>query len=252
MANRLFIGYSDDTVTDELCHRFRTGNLGKCPDVLVVAPEDGIIGVDKARDIVSHVSVVSVSGAGKVVVIKEAHLATNAFLNAILKVLEDGPGEFVIFSEKDLLPTIHSRCQVMRARETETNAVDAELLKVADALNDGSKKKVYEAFDVLCEKAGVSYYERHTAEEVVTFLGTLGNMFASIARYMADGVKEYSFLEYERLCGWYTMEVLFAAICRCSDDREKIVAKKYSKNDFFEFVRFLAERKEEVPVAMYV
>lgn len=252
MVNRLFIGYSADTVTDELCRRFRTGNLSMCPDVLVVVPEDGIIGVDKAREIVSHVSVASVSGAGKVVVIREAHLATNAFLNAILKVLEDGPGEFVIFSEKDLLPTIHSRCQVMRVREVESYAVDAQLLKVADALNDGSKKKVYEAFNVLCEKAGDSYYEKHTAEEVITFLGTLGNMFASIARYMADGVKEYSFLEYERLSRRYTLEGLFAAICRCSDDREKIMAKKYSKNDFFEFVRFLAERKEEVPVAVCV
>jgi dsDNA-binding SOS-regulon protein len=70
-------------------------------------------------------------GGGKVFVIEEADTMTTAAQNALLKTLEEPPGKALLIllaeNEMSLLPTIRSRCQLVRFAPLEPSLVAAEL-----------------------------------------------------------------------------------------------------------------------------
>ncbi|MGA2584329.1 MAG: DNA polymerase III subunit delta' [Tepidisphaeraceae bacterium] len=74
----------------------------------------------------------SVLGRGKVFIVEEAHLMTPAAQNALLKTLEEPAGRTLIIlltdHLDDLLPTVRSRCQLVRFGRLENAIVQKELL----------------------------------------------------------------------------------------------------------------------------
>ena len=104
------------------------------PDVLYFKAGEKL-GIAEARKIKDHFSLKPYSAKGRTVVIEDASVLTTEAQNALLKTLEEPPKEAVLIlgapSKANLLPTILSRCQIIRITNNElriTNNADIEKL----------------------------------------------------------------------------------------------------------------------------
>jgi DNA polymerase III subunit delta' len=100
------------------CHRVRRGGH---PDVHLIGPE-GAAGylAEQVRDIIRDTNLSPVEGSHKIYLVSDADLFNDSSANAFLKTLEEPPADVVIVlmahSYEAVLPTIASRCQVVRFR----------------------------------------------------------------------------------------------------------------------------------------
>lgn len=89
------------------------------PDVLYFESGEKL-GIEQARIIKEHFSLKPYSAKGRVVVLEDASTLTIEAQNALLKTLEELPdkGLFILAasSEDKLLPTVLSRCQIIRVQ----------------------------------------------------------------------------------------------------------------------------------------
>ncbi len=96
------------------------GHIGcKFPDLMVIGPEDGKeISIKRIREAQSFLSYKSYNGGFKAIIIDEAEKMNIDAQDCFLKDLEEPKGQTLIImisSKPDmLLPTIASRCQVMK------------------------------------------------------------------------------------------------------------------------------------------
>ncbi|MBF0136311.1 MAG: DNA polymerase III subunit delta' [Magnetococcales bacterium] len=145
------------------------GTCGPClkvrenhhPDYVQVEllPEKTRISVDQIREVCGFLALTPLEARLKVALIDDAALMNEAAANALLKTLEEpSAGTLLILSTSrpgSLLPTIRSRCQVMRffplqreellqvARQTPTLAgIDGETLEEAIYLAEGSASRL--------------------------------------------------------------------------------------------------------------
>lgn len=97
------------------CVMFDAGNH---PDFARVAPEGVMIKVEQVRDVIAALSLKSYMGGKKVCLIEDADAMNRSTANAFLKTLEEPPGDTAIIiissNPSALLPTIVSRCRVVR------------------------------------------------------------------------------------------------------------------------------------------
>ncbi len=114
------------------CYRIRRGGH---PDVHYIRPQ-GAAGFlkEQVAEIIHDVSLAPVDGAYKIYVVSDADLFNDASANAFLKTLEEPPDDVVIVlmahSFDAVLPTIASRCQVVRFRRIPPS--DAAAILVAE------------------------------------------------------------------------------------------------------------------------
>ncbi|MDP3973840.1 MAG: hypothetical protein Q8P92_03325 [Candidatus Daviesbacteria bacterium] len=80
------------------------------------------MGIEQAREIKKHLSFKPLQSKGKAVVLEEASNLTEEAQNALLKTLEELPEDAIFImatdSESKLLPTVLSRCQIIRLQVT--------------------------------------------------------------------------------------------------------------------------------------
>ncbi len=88
------------------------------PDVHLLAPDGDEIKIDQVRTAQAELALRPFEGAKKVLIIDAAETMNDASSNALLKTIEEPPGEAVIIlissMPQGLLPTIRSRCQEIR------------------------------------------------------------------------------------------------------------------------------------------
>lgn len=92
---------------------------GRHPDVHQIAPEGPLIPVDVIREtVIPEAARSPFEGHRKVFIIEESDRMNDAAQNAILKTLEEPQPDtvFVLLTanEEEVLPTIHSRCRIVR------------------------------------------------------------------------------------------------------------------------------------------
>lgn len=94
------------------CHKFESGNH---PDFHPFVPDGLYFKIDQVRSIIHTVSLKPVESRWKTYLLEGADYMRDEGANALLKVLEEPPGETIYFliSEmvESLLPTVRSRCQ---------------------------------------------------------------------------------------------------------------------------------------------
>ena len=132
------------------CYRVKRGGH---PDVHLIRPE-GAAGylAEQVRDIIRDVNLSPVDGSHKVYIVSDADLFNDSAANAFLKTLEEPPGDVVIIlmshSFDAVLPTIASRCQVVRFRRIPDSEAIGLLVSETGAERD-------EAAEALAAAGGV-------------------------------------------------------------------------------------------------
>jgi len=127
---------ADKQVADRIgacgeCKSCKLMARGTHPDLKVFEPEGAaqIIKVDQIRSIIEFVSQTPQISDWKTIIIRPAHRMNPNASNALLKALEEPPGNTVLILATDrpqvLLPTIRSRCATIRlSAPTESQAVN--------------------------------------------------------------------------------------------------------------------------------
>jgi DNA polymerase III subunit delta' len=137
-----------------LCERSRDGDAcGECractrsgrglhPDLALVEPATAVIKIDQVRDAVREIQLPPFEARHRVFVIDEADVMTEQAQNALLKSLEEPKASSHVFlvtaSPQALLPTIRSRCPLLRfgplpRAVVETYLVEKQGLSPAEA-----------------------------------------------------------------------------------------------------------------------
>jgi len=127
MIARLLISPSLENRVEEI-NRILASHIGSGkpfkshPDVLYFASENKL-GIAEARIIKEHFSLKPYSAKGRVVILEDGSKLTDEAQNALLKTLEELPvqGLFILGADSDakLLPTVVSRCQIIRIQNPE-------------------------------------------------------------------------------------------------------------------------------------
>lgn len=102
------------------CRSCRMIDLGTHPDVRVLSGEKESLKIGQIRNLRREASLSPVEGRYRIHILTEMHRATVEAANCLLKTLEEPPtAEVLVLTAIDtdrLLPTIISRCQVLRLR----------------------------------------------------------------------------------------------------------------------------------------
>ena len=103
------------------------------PDVIEVSAEGKMLKVDQVRELTAALRFKPYEGRTKVAILAEAERMNAAAMNALLKTLEEPPADTVLIltalSLESLLPTLISRCQVVRVQPLATAVVEEMLME---------------------------------------------------------------------------------------------------------------------------
>jgi len=111
----------------------------KVPDILVIQPEpesQNLISIQQIRELQRKLSLSPFESKYKIAIIDQAHFLKTEAANALLKTLEEPLGQAVLilisFSQSALLPTIVSRCEVLKFWPVSQNQIQEKLFKQID------------------------------------------------------------------------------------------------------------------------
>ena len=103
------------------------------PDVALARPYNRILRIGQMRDLEQEANFRPFEGKARVFIIEEANRLNEASSNALLKTLEEPPAtsHLILITSRpaQLLPTIRSRCQMVRFAPLAPNEIEAHLLK---------------------------------------------------------------------------------------------------------------------------
>jgi DNA polymerase-3 subunit delta' len=130
------------------CKKIMAGNH---PDVLRLKPSGAFIRIGQIRELCDTLTLKPYEAKLRVVIISDAHTMNPSAANALLKMLEEPPEQTILIltapQASDLLPTIASRCQLIRfnpirresiAARLEAEGLGAEEARVLSTLANGS------------------------------------------------------------------------------------------------------------------
>lgn len=139
---------SDDACGE--CRNCRRIDHGNHPDVLVISPDGQSIKIEQVRQLQRAFQYSVEKGATRVAVLDQASRLTVQAANSVLKFLEEPASNMVVVliaeNAHALLPTIRSRCQMLRfvplpphviAQSLEREGIPPTLARIAGHLREG-------------------------------------------------------------------------------------------------------------------
>lgn len=110
------------------CRKILTGNH---PDILLVKPAGQYIKIAQIRHLIEMLALKPYEARLRVVIIAEAQALNPSAANALLKMLEEPPDRTLLIlttqQKTDVLPTVASRCQIIRFKPVSRKSITAEL-----------------------------------------------------------------------------------------------------------------------------
>jgi len=132
------------------CRRIRSATH---PDFHLVAPEGVTYVVSQIHDVIHDVNLKPIEAPRKVYVLESVDRFNDASANAFLKTLEEPPGDVVIIllagDFDDVLPTIASRCQVVRFSPVAPSTARALVVERTGASEDEARAALAAAGQVM-------------------------------------------------------------------------------------------------------
>jgi DNA polymerase III delta prime subunit len=129
-------------------------NSEQHPDLLYFKT-DSKLGIEQARKIKEHFSIKPHTLKGKIAVLEDASTLTLDAQNALLKLMEELPTEGVLIlgapSDSKFLPTVLSRCQVIRIKGEELSVKNEKQNEIELLLNATLEER-FEYIEKLKEK----------------------------------------------------------------------------------------------------
>lgn len=169
------------------------------PDLLLLEPEvervkgvlkEKLISVEKIREVEKNLSLYPYSGKYKILLINNAHRMSVQSQNALLKTLEEpNPNSIIILVTHQIeaiLPTIYSRCQVLKFGRVSSSQIRKE---IADLSELGDKLAVLGKPGLVvnvCQNEEI----RHQYEEAVKVLRQLSSMNINERFNLADSMSK--------------------------------------------------------------
>lgn len=135
-------------------------------DARVFSPENGLIGIDRMRELKIFLSRKPIISKRKVAIIESANLLNDQAQNALLKSAEEPPKDSLVIitmqNPESLLPTLASRFQKIYFGEPSEK-------KVMDFFEKENKKDFKEAVEMFGGKVGLifSYFENEKFREEI-------------------------------------------------------------------------------------
>lgn len=123
----------------DACSACRLVDRDTHPDLHLVQPEEGkrLLRLDQVHQLRRQLSLTPVQGGWRVCILREADRMTEEAANALLKTIEEPPAQsllIMIASQREaLLPTIISRCQILRFRPLSPGHISRILKARSDA-----------------------------------------------------------------------------------------------------------------------
>lgn len=232
------------------------------PDCMIVEPDGTSIKKEQIDEILKFVVTAAQISDEKVVMIKDAQKMGTSAANALLKVLEEGPGRFIFTTSESLIDTVASRCVSVSVSDlytdTETFGLNRtaffaatelkcgvveefkerdffkKLIEICDLFtNITDKVEILKFFHVYKEKDDKDFYAISSVNEYVATLKLLSGIF-----FGAVLMGEYKCLkDYGNVLRLYTREqcIFLSELC----EKHIYLSKRtgYTKNDFFSFVK---------------
>ena len=124
------------------CDSCRRMDRDQHPDFMEVSARKKDIGIDQIREVRSAFRISPTIGANRVVLIRGASAMNPYASNALLKTLEEpSPGNYLFLTteeERELLPTIISRCQLIRLAPLSEREITDQLVNLQGAPRDSA------------------------------------------------------------------------------------------------------------------
>ena len=141
------------------CYRIKRGFH---PDVRIIAPEGAAsYMVPQIRQVIREVGLTPAEASLKIFIVEDADMLNDASANAFLKTLEEPPDDVVIIllapTFDSVIPTISSRCQIVRFRRIPPDAAASVLME-----RTGAQRR--EALAALAATGGVMVRAREFLE----------------------------------------------------------------------------------------
>jgi DNA polymerase-3 subunit delta' len=146
------------------------------PDLHLLAPDGAFLKIDQIRELQRELALRPFEARQKAAIIDDADRLNPAAANALLKTLEEPPGNAILIlltsNIEGLLPTVLSRCQRLRFAPLPLASIEALLLKrgttseaarIAAALSGGSLQKALEIQDEEVLQSRKTFIEQMTA-----------------------------------------------------------------------------------------
>lgn len=109
------------------------GNVGDWMKHLGIEKKQGAINVDEADEIVKKLALNSYEGGYKIMIIWMPEMMNTASANKLLKIIEEPPQKtlFLLVTEREdlVLPTITSRCQLVKIPKIENQEIEKFLIE---------------------------------------------------------------------------------------------------------------------------
>ncbi len=242
-----------------LCENDMGDFCGKCkscididnnryPDLIVVEPENGIIGVDKVRELIYRAGSSAYSGSKKVFIIKEISKMRAEAANAILKTIEEPTkNSFFILTTHTLniLQTIKSRALLVNIYPVSAyeSGIDEKIYHLLEGNTQGVSyiKDIGEVEESYSSQLGVSdAFELYCREE------SLVNRI-KLYRAVEESVNKIKFIS-----KYHKIKMAAELEKRVSDNREKVLELmqifiiKAAKSGYSTNIEKLMELKEAV------
>lgn len=175
------------------------------PD-LIYFPADAKLGISEAKKIKEHFAFKPIRAGGKVAVLEDASTLTTVAQNTLLKTLEELPenGLVILGADSDsyFLPTILSRCQIIRIPEVSSYSTpEVDLKKEIIKLLGSSLEERFKYIEKLEERGefldGLIIFFRdqlitNPKPSVTQFLNTL----IEAKKWLKQNVNQRAILEY--------------------------------------------------------
>lgn len=211
----LFCGREDGCGTCPSCRKMAALQH---PDLHLVEPDGAFIKIDQIRDLQKQLSLRPFEAKKKACIIDGAERLNPAAGNALLKTLEEPPGNALLIlisaNYGSILPTIVSRCQQLHFPALPNAAIErhltdegilSETARIAASLAGGSMKKAFE----ICREESVQQRASLLERLMTLNINDIGPLFAAAEELAAD--KESAMEMLELLSLFYRDALLLAS-----------------------------------------